>query len=113
MVQKFKRFYSVILIVALLLSSSNMIFANAQGVENPQPVDAVEPDEPATNMNDDYCCNGCVVDDLDDDADVLESENINTTYSKKDIAPLSADGLPSSVDNSASPYFPYIFKQGL
>lgn len=113
MMLKFKRLCSAILIIALILGSLTMIFANAQEFENPQPVDAVQPDESTETMYDDYCCNGCVIDDLDDYVDVSESENINTTYSKKDIAPLSADGLPSSVDNSASPYFPYIFKQGL
>ncbi|MBR2715018.1 MAG: hypothetical protein IKB73_02280, partial [Ruminococcus sp.] len=109
---KIKRLFSAILVVIILLVSDAAIIASALNTENSQFEDTVKPAESIEPIDDEYCCNGCLVEDVDEVSYSSESEN-NIGYSKKDIAPLSSSTLPSSVDNSDSVYFPYIFKQGV
>ena len=63
---KIKRLFSAILVVIILLVSDAAIIASALNTENSQFEDTVKPAESIEPIDDEYCCNGCLVEDVDD-----------------------------------------------
>lgn len=91
-----------------------MLYTNAQEIIS--DAQATSPDTEAENKN--YSCScDCDVTDCESDSTIHSVEDYyeiikqNEGNSKIDIAQLAASELPSSVDNSTSPYFPEIGMQ--
>lgn len=103
---KLKRLCCLVLAAVLLISSAPMVCADAIPSLEHEHQNSFETEWSGA----DYACScsGCIVGEYEPETPT-EDDLVNN---KKDIATLSADDLPSSVDNSDSPYFPEIGDQG-
>ncbi len=118
---KFKKLLAIAMTLSILISAMPF-YANAEQTQNVESQTASPSQLSDINTTDDFSTYGTgdlgVDTENPDNAKVISSLSdyynlINTNESgKKEIASTGASSLPSSVDNSTSPYFPEIDTQG-